>query len=128
MSYRKVKIVLNGREYEKIEIIQYPSNLRDKARCKSFPSEQRRTIATERCVEIIAKHNQIRREQLLENKPIRIYCPLHENLQTSNTKSGQLFVRNHRYICYSSKCVLPINQNGKRLISTLKFLEYIKKI
>lgn len=132
MSFRKREIFLNGKKFNKIEIIEYPSiKGYEKTTIYDFPLNEKREInATEKCIEIICKHNQMSYQQLLgtkEKKSIQFYCPFHENLQTSHTKSGQLFIHDHRYICYSSKCVLPKNVNGKRLVSTVNFfLEYKK--
>lgn len=129
MSFRKKSIILNGHKYNKIEIIEYPSSGSkddDKVKRDSFPSTQRLIKATKMCIKIIAEHNQISYKQLLEMKSIRIYCPLHEQIHISKTKSGQLFIKTNSYICYSSKCILPINNNGNRLVSTIKFLKYKK--
>ena len=149
MSFRKTEIFLNGRKFLKIEIMQYPSikdnnnnndddddddsNNDDKEILYYFSSskerkEEEKIKATDKCIEIISKHNQLHcRELLKKKKSLRFYCPFHENLQTSHTKSGQLFAFDHRYICYSNKCVLPKNENGKHLVSTFKFfLEYQK--
>ena len=127
MSFRKREILLNGKVFNKIEIIEYPS-IRNNEKTTTIIAKNWETDATEKCIEIICKHNQMSYQQLLgKKKSIRIYCPFHENLQTSHSRSGQIFIHDHRYICYSSRCVLPKNVNGKRLVSTAKFfLEYKK--
>ena len=142
MSVRKTEIFLNGKKFTKIEIIRYPTCSEKNNNNKEEEEEdddmlyyycsttkKEKAIATNKCIEIISRHNHTTQQELFEGnkKSIRVYCPFHENLQTSHTKSGQLFAHQHRYICYSNKCTLPKNDNGKRLVSTLKFfLEYQK--
>ena len=122
MSFQKKSIILKGQKYSKIEIITYHSRKDD----IKFNSKQQLIKATKKCIKIISKHNQMSCKQLLQMKSIRIYCPLHEQIHSSKTKSGQLFIDTNRYICYSNKCLLPMNSNGNRLVSTKKFLEFIK--
>ena len=153
MSFQKKLIFLDGRRYHKIEIIEYPedndddeNNCKEKKRQKQQWEEEEKEkylmgksyftdnvtnnnikSATDTCIDIICEHNRIGKEHFNDCQKKSFYCPIHENPDFSNSKSAQLLIKKNLYICYSSHCTLPVNNNGYRVVSTAKFLRLYKK-
>ena len=153
MSFQKKLVFLDGRRYHKIEITEYPEDIDCRMKKQSHWEEENRKYlpgksylttdadnnfyynenneniksATDKCMDIICKHNRIGKDYFNDCQKKNFYCPIHENPDSSNSKSGQLLIKKNLYICYSSNCSLPANRNGHRIVSTIKFLSFYKK-
>ena len=76
---------------------------------------------TQECIRFLINwqnNNTINEKLLREDKAGNIYCPLHENPQTSKSPSGKLLVKRNQYICFSSNCSILPNARNNKIIST----------
>ena len=65
--------------------------------------------ATEKCIQILHPQNVNR----------NIFCPYHENKQTSKTPSGKFFVKTNTFKCFSTKC--------KKKANSMELLAYLER-
>lgn len=68
----------------------------------------------------------------LDEKSIRngdnIYCPLHENKNTSRSPSAKFNVKFNTYVCFSTKCPIRKKITSGRINSIVLFDNYLKEI
>ena len=82
------------------------------------------TDSTRKCINILIEKYNVNENQIKHNN---IYCPLHENKNTSKSPSGKFNIKFNSYTCFSSKC--PIKKTKpKGTISSIDFLKYITKL
>lgn len=82
------------------------------------------THSTRKCINILIEKYNVNENQIKYNN---IYCPLHENKNTSKSPSGKFNVKFNSYTCFSSKC--PIRKTKpKGTISSIDFLKYITEL
>ena len=73
---------------------------------------------TKKCIHLLINNQSIDEKLLLEDRAGNIFCPLHENFQTSKSPSGKLLVKRNQYICFSSNCPILPNSKNNKIIST----------
>lgn len=132
MAYTKTKVFLGQDELDRIEITKYPERHQILIQRREEKAMNRKQAldseldATEKCIQMICERDNVHRSHFEKKNGTSVYCPLHEKVGISRSKSGQIFHIDNTYICYSSNCPIKRNRNGYRIISTLRLLEYIK--
>lgn len=115
---------IESNQYE-IHILTYPFHKRCRVKKFTKPRKDENTHhmykATEQCISILVDVYGINENYITEDRS-NIYCPFHENENSSKSPSARFRISKHNYICYSSQCPL------KRVpISSIELLYRLKK-
>ena len=124
-KYINLNDINDDDEYELIIIsFSLACPYKKKTYSKSFKSKGNKIKqATEKCTSILHSKYNISETQLKGN----IYCPFHEKKHTSKSASGKFIPNRHIYTCFSTKCPIPNNKNGKKVIDSEVFLKLLSK-
>ena len=92
-------------------------------RTKDACFKRRRRKPTTSVMDYVNKCNKATEKCLLllnlQNVNKNIFCPYHENKQTSKTPSGKFFIKTNTFICFSTKC--------RKKASSIELLAHLEK-
>ena len=131
---KEINKIEDDKEYD-LEILKFPqytkirkvenSSLKRKLQGDSLQK------ATEECVKILkSKYPSYCMDALKKNlfyQNCNIYCPFHENPESSKTPSARFYVSNHNFVCFSSNCSIN-NLNSIQFLDLLNPTAKKKKV
>lgn len=80
----------------------------------------------QKCIEFLCHNYSISINDVERGR--NIYCPFHENANTSKSASGKFNIKSGYFTCFSSNCVIPINsKTGFRQLSATQLLKKLQK-